>query len=397
MRIGIFTHDMTDRNRHLMPWRTIDEVARNLSRDGHPTTLVSLDREHPGRKNDPRIDHLWHLPKAPQGFAAALAETLAGTAPDVVFWPLTWRDALQRVQHLAGHQLPLVGYFGGGTYRPLATLYATWRLGLAAARPYLLEAFWPKQKRVRQWQQCGFKRMLALTRTTAEQLQRAGWPAHGIDVIPPGRETPPQSNEAPPLPAVIAQRPSQTPYFLFSGPPSRIRGIWELLDAFDRLADRVQDVDLVCLFRADAALDRARIQHRIAHSIHHSRIHCTWQSVTVDELQAAIRCSRAVVLPFVLVPSEIPLTLLDVMAQGRPVITTRQGGSGEFAAPHGIVVESYRPSQLARAMQRLLEDDTFHQARCQTAARDWAAHPDWPSVATQWLASATRALGHQGS
>jgi hypothetical protein len=39
------------------------------------------------------------------------------------------------------------------------------------------------------------------------------------------------------------------------GPPSMIRGVLEMLDAFDRAAEKHPDICLVCLFRPDSRLD----------------------------------------------------------------------------------------------------------------------------------------------
>jgi glycosyltransferase involved in cell wall biosynthesis len=47
----------------------------------------------------------------------------------------------------------------------------------------------------------------------------------------------------------------QRPCFLFMGPPSMIRGVLEMLDAFDRAAEKHPDICLVCLFRPDSRLD----------------------------------------------------------------------------------------------------------------------------------------------
>jgi glycosyltransferase involved in cell wall biosynthesis len=113
------------------------------------------------------------------------------------------------------------------------------------------------------------------------------------------------------------------------------------------------------------------------------------------DLDAFLGACYAVVLPFLLVPSEIPLAVLEAAGHGKPVITTGPGGTADFVQEFGLAVPAGHSRALAAALLRLLEDPQLYAEKCRGAERVYAAHPTWEETARSWLSVAERALRYQ--
>jgi glycosyltransferase involved in cell wall biosynthesis len=182
------------------------------------------------------------------------------------------------------------------------------------------------------------------------------------------------------------------PFYLFLGPPTGIRGIRQLLRAFDFLADRRPDICLVCLFRSDPGAKVAGLRKKVENGRHAVRIVCIWESVGEADLGAFLEACHAVVLPFLLVPSEIPLAVIEAAGHGKPVITTGPGGTADFVRDFGLTVPPGHSRALAQAMLRLLGDEQLYAKKCAAAERLYAAHPTWEEAAQLWLSVAGQAV-----
>jgi len=80
------------------------------------------------------------------------------------------------------------------------------------------------------------------------------------------------------------------------------------------------------------------------------------------------------------------------MALGKPVITTKSGGTGKFVLPFGITVPPGNVRALAKAMIDLSVDISLYKEKCKNAANSYQAHPTWEYVSAQWLKVAESVL-----
>jgi glycosyltransferase involved in cell wall biosynthesis len=236
--------------------------------------------------------------------------------------------------------------------------------------------------------------MITVSPFNRSAVCRAGWPADDVFAVPPGKpaDPVPVKGREPTVFHAMESRLGGRPFYLYLGPPARIRGIRQLFEAFDLLARRRADVCLVCLFRSDPQTDSAEACKMAEGSSHAERIFCVWESVEKTDLDAFLEACHAVVLPFLLVPSEIPLAILEAAGHHRPVITTGPGGTAEFVREFGLAVPSGHSRALAGAMLRLLEDEQLHADKCDAARQLYAIHPTWDEVARSWLLIAAHAL-----
>jgi glycosyltransferase involved in cell wall biosynthesis len=76
--------------------------------------------------------------------------------------------------------------------------------------------------------------------------------------------------------------------------------------------------------------------------------------------------------------------MLEAMASGLPIITTRCEGVDELIADNGIVVEQARPDAIADEIQKLADDKNGYELMCK-AARKKAEQFGWDNTAEQYL------------
>lgn len=386
MKVFIVTHDLTPANAHLMPWRTVCEVVEQGRQMGYDIGLVSLGARMEEVAGHGIPEGTVSVPKARDELECQLRKLI----PDqkervVVIWPLVWREPGWRTRVAGRLGVSLLGYFPGGVYRLRDTVYAIRRIGLRKSAPYLAEAIWPKAWQIRRWQSNGFTGMIALTQLTADTAVSSGWPADRIRAIPPGRDSHELSVDRKELSEGFVTWRRGRPFYVFAGPPSGIRGVYELLKAFELMADSHSDVCLVCLFRSDGPLEAGQISAVIAGMKHHDRVFCVWESLGKEQLESFMAECRAIVLPFIAVPSEIPLAMIEAMQFGKPVVTTNTGGSGDFVSDSGEAVTLGDVTGLSRTMSRLLVDTDYYRRKCIKTQDVYENHPTWNEMAVQWL------------
>ena len=178
------------------------------------------------------------------------------------------------------------------------------------------------------------------------------------------------------------KRAGDRSYFLYLGAASRIRGFFLLLRAFAMLPD--PDIRLRVLSRgADKStltiLKKAVEKHRMADRV---SIQGGW--IETDELKKQIRSAKAVLFPFILVPSEMPVSVLETIYCGTPVVVSDLAGLPEVAGNAGIVVQHADAKSMAFAIQRLhrqKEYQTKLNAQC-SKRRDTIM--SWDSVCDKW-------------
>ena len=391
MKPLIVTHDLINEKSHLMPWRTLCEVTNNFRKHGHDVTFISLDdnRVHLGDTHLP--EGVLPIRKSYHHLASDLAKLFRTKKPDVIFWPISWREPRRRTKITASFGVPIIGYFPGGCYLLSSVFYAIKMISLKASIPYLLEAVAPKSRQIAFFKSHGFRHMIAITDLTARWVIRAGWPEDRIIVIPPGKEKKITAKNAE-LQGTVKKWLAGRPFYLFMGPPDKIRGVYELLRAFDKTADKLRNICLICLFRADGRLDTEKIRDILSKLKNRNRIYTIWESLGKSELDSFLNACHAQILPFILIPSEIPLAVIETMAFGKPVITTKSGGTGEFVLPFGIAVPPGDVDALVQAMVDLVENQSLYEEKCRSAADNYQIHPSWEDVSLQWIKVAESVL-----
>ena len=173
--------------------------------------------------------------------------------------------------------------------------------------------------------------------------------------------------------------------FLYVGSAKSIRGFDVLLAAFRRL--KGQAVELRILARGSTPDEVGRLRRLVDTRVGSLRAHVEIIGGWVDRerYRDELRAADAVVLPFVLVPSELPVSVIECIACGTPVIATDIDGLPDAVGSAGVIVRSGSVKALADAMRDLSATPARVdqlRTRCRDARNDML---DWSDVGRAWI------------
>lgn len=390
MRTAVYASDITLENAHLMPWRMVLEVAASLNTADYGATVFSGVCGEPGGEWTARGVRVREVRK-PKGQhdLESLGEVCREEEIEVLYWPLDWRRARTEILALECGGLRVVWYIPGAWYALRQVAKAACSMHPKVTLSYLAQAVASKRHFVKGLLAQGAHPLITMTDYSRDRLIDLGYPGDAVMTIPPGREALPLMNGPSALFDDWHKALAGNPYFLFFGPPQAIRGVGQILSAFQRVARNHPSVRLVCLFRADPGLDAGTWKQKISRMDCRDRIISIWESIKRADIGAFLNHCHAVLKPFLLVPSEIPLAVIEAAGHGKPVISTGPSGTGLFAQQFGLMVPPGDAKALAEAMMRLLTDEELYADKCRTALWVYENHPTWDVVAARWLAVAS--------
>lgn len=393
MNIAIYTNDLNQHNVHLLPWRTVLEVAAYLKRSGQKSIVLSGNQ----KGNEPDwISKGIHIKSVQKplnrvGFDK-LAAICRNEEVEILYWPLDWSKPRTDVLQLENCGLRIIWYIPGAYYRMFSVLKAAPSVGLRTILPCLAQAVMPKRYYLHQLSKMGVRPLIMMSEYSRDMVIRAGYPEKFVYAIPPGKSSLIGTEDEKQFFEKVKEKIADRPYFLFFGPPQAIRGVEQILKAFQLVMKENADVCLVCLFRPDKEVDVRSLRAHIEGMEFGDRLVCVWESVNNADLDAFLSHCYAVLKPFLLVPSEIPLAVIESAGYGKPVISTGPDGTGCFSEQFGLVVPPADSKALAGATLRLLTDRQLYKDKCDAAVRVYNSHPTWEDVAEQWLRIADTCL-----
>jgi phosphatidyl-myo-inositol dimannoside synthase len=386
--IGIYTHDLFPSRERLMPWRTVLEVARGMKNAGIDVTVFNGTSDLSGNSQDWNGVPIKDISKP----SRSLAEFLVSQDLDCIFFPVTWRSGETAKSFFSRLSIPILCYFPSGCYKTKDVLRGMTQMSPKGLLPFMLDSIIPKNRLINAMRKGQVRGVLTMTEVTRQALTDAGWPDERSFMIPPGIEA---------IDSIAHQdtgwnrfdnRFLNRNFLLFMGSSAPIRGGHILLKAFDLLADIYPQIDLICLIREDKGVDPFLFKKMLNSLKHRSRVIVFWDHLNAVEVRGIAKRAYAVVLPFLLIPSEIPLTFLEVLSMGIPVVTTENGGTSEFVKEAAYIAKPGNVKSLSTAMKKLLNDEAIYRKKKKAAKNIMRGHPSWQEVADMWQKAAYRVL-----
>ncbi len=366
MHIAFFSSGFNESEMRLQPWLTLLEVGVRLQAEGHEVWLAT-DGE--SKKVFPFPVRRFRTLRGTD--SGAITEWLKDFRPDravVSVSPFSlatagWHATLN--QQTTWAFLPYALYNSremAGVWRHLS-ISDRWGYGRNLLIP---RVFW-RQRLARR-----FRGVICHSRRTADRL------GTGIscEVIKPGLDL----EQWRPLDSLVLTAEEQRT-FLYVGSTHRIRGFNVLLEVIRRLP---KEICLRVLARGANTIAEAQLKARLAQIELGSRVTVCGGWLSPEELRSEIQHSAAVILPFVLVPSEIPVSIMEAVACGTPVIISDIDGLPEVAGEAGIVVPPGDPDALAKAMHQLSMDCPRQQALRKACLVRRQQFMGWPEVSRRW-------------
>lgn len=361
LRILIVSPGHSPHRSNRQPWAYICGIARQLRHRGHDVLILG---DGPASSNSTKDDH----PEV--GFVDTVrrpkhvVERAKTFDPDVCLWSLApsaslflW-SGVPRVANTMGAIVP------GPVYSPreLGSQLSPRDLrDLAACGPHVASALVPRRLFTRFLRRY-FDRVIASTQTIVDWLADGSISQRRVHCVPHGRETQiadVSTEERDGFRAAVPD-PPESDYLLNFGPPRRIRGVHDFVDAVFTLRDRGLDVEGVMLSRIDNEDDRNKLEGVTSDLLRRGgrdRISIVDQQLTRTELVRYIENAAVVSLPYRIVQSTVPISILEALELGCPVVTTNVNGSRELVPSANWTVPAGNANAIASAIEPLVERD----------------------------------------
>ncbi len=372
MKVGIYTVDLFPGREKLMPWRTMVETGKYLSAKGIEAEIISVSKE---RENSDYEFSGLHITSI-RNDLNEIARYINHNGFDVFLFQVKWRDGLKNLNALSQVRCRKIAYFDGGVFHLRNTMPLILTTGFKIARPFLLESITPKSLILHKLKKTGFRKIITLSSLTEKYVEKYAYVKSST--IFPGNdfrvENPSQSNKK-----------EEEKFFLFTGAPHRIRGSIQLLKAFDLFADVHNDAKIIFLMRNDVDADYSFFDKEYNKLRNKSKVEVIRENLSPAILENFFKRARAVVLPFLTIPSEIPLTFFEVLSKGTPIITFENSGTTSYLSPALAISTRRNFKSLSKLMSRIWTDDAFHSSLSMNALSIMREHPTWKESGEKWF------------
>lgn len=363
----------------LMPWRTLIEVAKTLNIfNNHLVKIVSSSNTNIVFSRTYQGIEIIEIPEGKASFKAYFNNINY----NILYFPVSWRDGLKSLSFLKSIKAKKVAYVTGGVYsfRGVFSLFKTTNFNIS--KSYILEVLTPKYLITRKLKACGFSKIVSFSALTARFLIKSGWEKENVITALPGKDmfNKLKSNKS----ILKANKLLNNKFYLFMGAPAEARGSLQLLEAFDRFASKNDDALLLMLMRTDNHSNYNRFESKLKTLKNRNQIIIIKKTLTPSDLKTYVELARAVVLPFLIIPSEIPLTYFEVLSCGTPIITFKNGGTYDYIKETVIACKTGSVKGLEQLMDDLWNNDNLHEKLSKNALELMDNHPEWSETNLGW-------------
>lgn len=367
MRVGIYTTDLFYGREFLMPWRTVIEIGKRLTYKGYDVYLINAGNENV------EIDGI-NIITIKKGYKI-LISLVEKLHLDILFMEMKWREAFKCLKGFEMLSCKKIAYFTGGIYdfRSILTLgrYAK----LREVKPYFLELVSPPPILGKKLKNAGFS-CIGLTEVTTKVCIRSA--KINTVCIYPGKDE---------FDKLVSDMSMVEKYGLigkkflcFTGAPASTRGAEMLLTAIKRLRNR--DITFVFLMRKDVGSDFAKIESLVAH-LPREKVVIVDKRLTREQLKGFFESAWYMILPFIVVPSEIPLTYFEIMQCGIPVISFNNGGTSEYLQD-AMLIAPKSVNGLVNTIDFAWNNMDVREKKSQAAIHLMNNHPTWDECTNEW-------------
>jgi glycosyltransferase involved in cell wall biosynthesis len=395
MNLCLITAGMSPARWRLQPWRYLLETARLLRRMGQAVIIISNceagrpeadEVEGVPIQRVPELRPLWRWPNP------LLDQAIARHQPDVLIWHVGLTSFLH-FDLTDRFTAPSIGIFTSPVYS-FAEVLRPGLIHLLAERElsamHGLGLLVPSAAIRRQLGPGKLRRLVTLSHTARQALVQRGIAPADITTIRPGLDPewlePVTQQEAEAVRGQMGFSPGDV-VAAYAGPPVRLRGLDTLVSAVAEARRSAPHQKLLILSRRHAH-EHARAEDRVKGLIARLGLEpaVRWVSGFLDAatFRRHLAAADIIALPFELVPSDMPLSVLEAQALGKRVLTTRMACLPEMMPEDSPLVAPGDVAGLARA----LDDLAAGPARCADigrAARQFAGRwGNWDERYSQW-------------
>lgn len=372
MKILFCIHDFKVTNYKLQPWLTVFRIGRSLANWGNQVYVIT---DHPtsGESDGLQI----HSVRSLRGTNSnQICRIISSIDPDVAVISVSplnlvtsrWFSALDTIKSFAFISYPFYNFSEISKAFFYLNQNDRWSYGRHLLVPQI---FW------RHKFSKFFIGAFCQSERTGRRINEMKNGKNKIHCILPGVD------KAAWYPGKKQQSNSKETVFLYAGSPKRIRGFNLIIDAFSRSSS--QKMKLKVLARGAEVKDIAKINDYLQRRKLKGEVEVIGGWMSAEDLRQQIVDADAVLLPFILVPSELPVTVMQAIACGTPVIVSDIDGLPEIAQNCGIVVHQADVDHLAKAINMFHADCLLREKLRLHCLKKYNSMLSWDEVARKWL------------
>ncbi len=371
MKISFCIYNFVDEKLPLQPWLTIRILAEGLVKRGHHVSIIT-DVQNPSELNGVSLVTVASLRGTN---SLEVQEVLKKINPDaLVFLPTPL--SLATTSWLNTIDCRKIGFASYPFYNFKELYIAIKKLAWSDVQQYLRHILIPKMV----WKAFSKRRvdvLISQSSTTTNRLQEILGNSTKCLFIPPGID-----KEAWPLVLNKKDLNKKSINLLYLGSAIPIRGFDLALESLVFLID--EKVNLRILARAANETTLKPMLDKVKKLGLQEHVELVGGWIERNQLVTEIHNADAVLQPFLLVPSELPVTAMEVISCGTPVIGSKIDGMPSTIGPAGTVTKHGCPKALAETIKEFLYSSSLRSDWSEGCLSQRAQMQSWDSIIQQW-------------
>ena len=361
MKIGVICPNFKESNINKQPWKYIYEISKYLKKQGEDVFIITDSKDNFDEIKTITVKKLF-IPF--KGETEELLDILNQEKPDKCVMLLGLTSFLRREfrikQPIHGvftspiyslrELLKNVGFKDSVKYRKYTTIHY-----INALIPNLFVKKWAKK----------FENIIFLSDYTRKKLIKKGFNAEKAILIPSGIDEEflikPDKSDVEEVRNEI--NPENVPIIMYFTSPLTLRGTDTLVKAFGKIRKKMP-CKLIFLSRVD--YDELKDEEKILKEIAKENevldsLEIISEYLTHEDLKKYLSAADIICLPFKIVISDVPVSILEAVALGKPVVSTNVACIPELLDGNGITVNPKQSLELARSISSLLSDEKLSE------------------------------------
>jgi phosphatidylinositol alpha-1,6-mannosyltransferase len=402
MKVCIVCYGLTENNIRLQPWRYFSEIAIGLSKKNFDVTIITDGSSEGQNLTGIPIRHVKKLRKLPFQSNTELVSLIKSEQPDIILWSVTALDYLY-LNIFKQIGIPVIGLFTGPIYKPSdITRIGTHEIlkNIKFLSAHILYASLPSFFIRGLVNSSHCNKIFVMSRKNKEIIIEKGGDIRKVAHVPAGIEESDftKSNESN---SVISKYKLDKNSFnvLYFGSPLSIRGTDSLIKAVSKVRTQHPLIKLIILSRrrdGELSHEEMEIQDLILKLGLEKNVQIISGFLDKDEVKEFIAFSNLIALPFKIVPSDVPTSILESMAMGKTVISTALDGIPELLEDgRGFVVQPNNDEDLAEKIIFSIQNRDLTKSMGKKAASYMQKYPRWHDVSEYVVSEIKQVLGRR--
>ncbi|KAF5055560.1 D-inositol-3-phosphate glycosyltransferase [anaerobic digester metagenome] len=377
MKIAVICPNFKESNLNKQPWKYIYEISKYLKKQGQDVFIITDSDEN---SDEIKIITVKKLFVPFKGETQEVLDILIQEKPDKCVMLLGLTSFLRKEFKI---EQPVHGIFTSPLYS-LGELLNN--IGIKDSFKYrrytsihYINAMIPKIF-VKKWTK-KFENIIFLSDYTRKKLVEKGFNPEKAILIPSGIDEEfliqPEKRSVEKIRRQI--NPENVPIIMYFTSPLTLRGTDTLVKAFGKVR-KEKPCKLIFLSRIDykELKDEEKILRKIAeeNGVLDS-LEIISEYLTREDLKKYLSAADMICLPFKIVISDVPVSILEAMALGKPVVSTNVACIPELLNGNGITVEPNNSLELAKSISNLLSDNKLSEDLANKNRKHTERYPIW--------------------